>query len=270
MKFKTLLVVFNIVIILSFLIVFFLPFFILDAQYMQIFWSKNWVFGCFFLCVVVIINILFFLNWKTLSLLENEDWPALSQYLEHEVFQKNKFSNRNVRLLIDSLLLMGEFSTIRTLDETLRKNKTSLAERYRLRFSISAMLCGDYEYMNLLSSMGTKSSAYDKEWLLFFNGLSYQLNKKFDQAADSYLQILNEAKSALVLVLSAFLCNSVLAKALPSRQESLTVAALEAQQLVLSRYNKNKWDRLVSDEKGEMHIIVLGKMLKDSTTWLFK
>ena len=59
MKFKVLFVIFNIVLFLSFLTIFLLPFFILDASFMLEFWSKNWYFGAIFLVILGVVNFAF-------------------------------------------------------------------------------------------------------------------------------------------------------------------------------------------------------------------
>ena len=89
MKFKVLFITFNIVLFLSFLTIFLLPFFILDGSFMLEFWSKNWYFGLIFIIILGIVNAAFISNWKMLSFLEREDWPALSSCSKRKLSEKS-------------------------------------------------------------------------------------------------------------------------------------------------------------------------------------
>ena len=66
-----------------------LPFFILDGSFMAEFWRNNWYFGAIFIVVLVVVNGLFLSQWKMLSCLEREDWPALARLLEGRIIGKS-------------------------------------------------------------------------------------------------------------------------------------------------------------------------------------
>jgi hypothetical protein len=64
MKFKTIYILFNAVILLSFGFIFLMPLFLLGTDYFALFLSKNWIAGVLFLLTLIIING-YFLFWKT-------------------------------------------------------------------------------------------------------------------------------------------------------------------------------------------------------------
>ncbi len=69
MKFKTIFILFNAVIIFSFLIIYFMPLMMLGWEYATVFWSKNWFLPLLFAGVLALLNTYFISNWKLFSLL---------------------------------------------------------------------------------------------------------------------------------------------------------------------------------------------------------
>ena len=88
MKFKTIYILFNAVILLSFGFIFLMPLLLLGSDYFSLFVSKNWIAGALFLLTLIIINGYFLWNWKLFHLLETEDWRGLINLLENRVYEK--------------------------------------------------------------------------------------------------------------------------------------------------------------------------------------
>ena len=105
MKFKFIFILFNILIIFSFLMIVILPIIVFDSEYAALFWKGKWYFSLVFIAVIAGLNIYFINNWKLFSYLENENWPGLIDYLEDQIYNKKKISKRRVLLLINTYLL---------------------------------------------------------------------------------------------------------------------------------------------------------------------
>jgi len=269
MKFKALLVTFNIVLILSFITIFLLPLFLLDGTFMVEFWRKNWFFSVIFLVVILAVNGIFISQWKMLSCLENEDWPALSQYLENEVFTLKRYNPRRIRLLCDALLLLGDFATIRRLEAVIREKRPAMLAGLSVRLSSAAMLSGDYEYMFSIADRPSGTSGPDDDWRDFLAGFALHLGRKFQLAADRFEPLALRARDPLVAALSAYLAGEVLAGNLPGRKVSLSAVASEARSRVLAQCSRKKWDERVETAKGEMHAVILGKLIDEAAAWLY-
>ena len=82
MKFKTIFIIFNVVIVFSFLFIFFMPLFLLGGDYFVDFFFNNWFIGILFVITLFIFNFYFLQNWQLFRLLENEDWNKLIEFLE--------------------------------------------------------------------------------------------------------------------------------------------------------------------------------------------
>ena len=77
MKFKTIFLLFNIIIVISFVFIFFMPVFMLGADYGITFWQKNWPLAIFFVLILAAFNGFFLSNWQVFSLIEAERWDSI-------------------------------------------------------------------------------------------------------------------------------------------------------------------------------------------------
>jgi len=269
MKFKVLFITFNIVLFLSFLTIFLLPFFILDGSFMVEFWSKNWYFGLIFIAILAIVNGAFISNWKMLSCLEKEDWPALSSWLEAKIIGKKRYSKRKVRLLCDSLLLLGDFTTIRALEAQLRAEKPQMLVSLAVRFCAAQLLASDYESLHQFASDMANTPGADRDWLLFYAAFSRQMAGTPEDCALEMLPLARTARDPVVTAIAAYVCGVLLLKKLPGRHEELEQAADGAKQRVLAKYTRNKWDSMIDESKSDMYVVILSKIIDETTLWLY-
>ena len=72
LKFKIIFISFNILLVFSFLIIFLLPVFMLGSEYALQFLQSSWWVAVIFLVILVFINLIYFLNRRILTYLEDE------------------------------------------------------------------------------------------------------------------------------------------------------------------------------------------------------
>ncbi len=269
MKFKALFITFNIVLFLSFLTIFLVPFFILDGSFMADFWVKNWFFGIMYLFILAAVNFVFITHWKMLSLLEKEDWPGLSQYLEGVVFGKKKYGKRNVGLLCDALLLLGDFTTLAKLETLLRVERPRLFASMGGKFAAAGLLSGDYEALHRLASSLCGEKKADRDWLSFYASFALHLSKKFESAGEGFAGLATDAKDPLVTALAGYLAGLLASRHPGTGQAALLAASEGAKRRILAEYSRNKWNAAVEDAKAEMQVVVLGKLLDETAAWLY-
>lgn len=267
MKFKILFVIFNIVLFLSFLTIFILPFFVLDASFLVEFWKKNWYFSLIFILILGIVNGVFFANWKTLSMLENEDWPALSRHLEREVFERNRVSRQKVQLLADSLVLLGDFATLRRLQDTLAERKPTLLDSLAERFASGLLLSADYPALYTFAS--AYRDGHNRDWMRFFAAFARHMEKKYAESADGMLSLCETARDPLITALAGYFSQKLLTRLIPERAEDLERSGSVAKERVISSYARDKWNRLVGEEKSAIHVVVLTKLVDELDPWLY-
>lgn len=269
MKLKALFLTFNIVLLLSFLTIILIPMFILDGSFMLDFWAKNWYVIAVFVLILAWVNAMFFANWKVLSYLENEDWPGLSQYLEKKVFAGKRYSRRHIQLLCDSLLLLGDFATIRRLREAISRDRPALLPVLAVRFAASCLLDKNYAGVRELADRAADAKGADRDWLAFYGAFSRYIVKEYGPAADGLMPLAASAGDPLVAALSGYLCGTSLAGALPARARELDQAASGAKHRLDASVAAKKWRVFVEDAKADMQYVVVAKLLDEAGAWLY-
>lgn len=267
MKFKFLVVTFNIVLIVSFLIVFFTPFFALDAGFMAEFWLRNWYLAAVFLLLIAGVNLLFVLNGRTLILLEREDWPALAAHLERQVFDRGRLTRRTVRLLCDALILLADFQAIGRLEALLASKRPRLLDSLGPHFAAARLLAGDYPGLESFASQERFRTGPDADWMGFFLGFARQMGKK--DAVDALVALTRKARDPIVVALAGYLAGGAVARGNPARAEEARAAAAEARERVLARFSRSRWDRAVEEARAQMYVVMVGKLLDEAGAWLF-
>lgn len=263
MKFKTLFISFNIVLIVSSLMVFFMPLLILDGQFMLDFWKSNWYFGLVLVVLLIILNFVFISNWKTLSLLEAEDWPALAAWLEKRVFSDHHFSNRTVRMLADALLIMADFDTAERLENLLAEKRPDLLARSAARLAAIRLIGKRYDGFCEFTQKCAELKHSDRDWLLFYAAFVRRIQNNRTEAAERFGRLCSEARDPVVLALSTYLLPSVLA-ARADRNLDVADAAL----LRLTRsYTSGAFSRVLDSARGETHSAVFGTLLNELPAW---
>lgn len=272
MKFRTIYILFNVVVVLSFLFVFLLPFFLLGAEYSLGFWKDNWYLAAVFLLVIGALNAFFILNWKVFSLVEKEDWSALSVHLVDLIFNKKRYTGRHVALLVNAYLLQSDVEGIARLEEELRAHRPELLRRNAVLFGVTRLLRnkpGEAEAF-LQPYLGARD-AESREWLRFDYAFSLALQKRLGEATP-YLKEGASSRDAVLSLLSAYLLGSLAAVAAPTEaeRESLKTLAQSTREGLRKRFPGQRWNREVERAKGEIHIVVLSRLIDDAGRWLFE
>jgi len=273
MKFRTIFALFNTVILLSFLFVFFLPFFLLGAEYSLTFWKDNWYLAAFFIAVLAVLNTFFLANWKVFILVENEDWNALSTHLVERIFAKKRYGNREVGLLVNAYLLQNDSTGIERLEAELGARRPELLRKNAVLFGVTYLLRNrPAEAESFLAPYLDAKDARSREWLRFDYAFSLVLQRR---AADAlvYLREGAASKDAVLSLLSAYLLGSIGVATIPGgfdSPEALELRSLtgSVRERLSKRFPAGKWEREIERAKNEVHIVILSKLIDDASRWL--
>jgi hypothetical protein len=269
MKFKTIFLIFNAVVLVSFLFVFFAPMIMLDATYAMTFLARNWFLGLSFLAILGALNIFFIRNWKLFGLLENEDWPALAHYLSGQINEKGRISNRNVKVYVNSLLLLSDLEGIEKLESLLCAKKPGILERNALLFGVTKLLKGDYRAAQLfLSGYIGKKSCDDPDWLAFDLAFSNLVLKDW-QAALPLLEPLAGKRDLVLRGLSGFYLDVLSTRMQGPQAERATSAAAGIKAGILKRHKRKAWDSKAEQAREDIKGVVLSKMIDDAAAWIY-
>jgi hypothetical protein len=271
MKFRTIFILFNVVILTSFLFVFLLPLFLLGAGSSLAFWKGNWYLALLFLALLAGLNSFFLLNRKTFLLVEREDWGGLSAHLAGLMFPKARFSSSKVRLLVNAYLLQSDIEGIEALERELSSRRPELLRRNALLFGVTRLLrnrSGEAEafFAAYLDAKDVES----RPWLRFNYGFSLVLQKRAAQALP-YLEEGSLARDPVLSLLGSYLLGSVGAASLDDEAERLRVStqAEASREKLRARYTSAQWSKEVERAKSEVHIVILSRLIDDAGRWLY-
>jgi len=170
LKFKYLIIAFTIIIVFFLLVLVMLPFLVPDTlsenlRYMTLPLTFFMVF------VLICLGIFFLFNYRLLSLLEREDWPALAYYLEQKILIKGNYSSRKVRLLASSYMVISDYPSVLKLESKALLVKPSVIEKNALIFGSARVLNGKYDeaavFFNTHCNKG-RLKGKNLEWIRWF------------------------------------------------------------------------------------------------------
>lgn len=271
MKFKTIFVLFNAILIFSFAFIFLMPLVLLGGTYALPFWGKNWPLFLLFAAVLVGFNAFFVKNWKMFSLLETEDWDALSALLCDRVFGRGRFDRRTVKLLVNTSLLRGDMATVERLEAALRKDKPSALRRDAVLFGAARLLKNDAAASErFLGEYADGEGVDNPAWIGFYHAFSLVLAKRAADAA-ARLESSSASKDPILALLSAFMLGTMCAAATDGAERARLEAVAEARRAAMAaRYGAQRWAKEVERGKSEVHIVILSKILDEASAWLLK
>ncbi len=271
MKFKSIFILFNAVVGISLFFVFAMPFFALGSQYATSFWALNWPLALILIGVLIALDLFFALNWTLFALLEREDWPALSVYLERRVVGKKHWSPRLTRLLANTYLVLADAPAVVGLEKKVADARPALLDRNALVFGVARVLLGDAKAsVAFFSDRIGKKNLENNDWVGWYLAFSLLLAKDFSRAADTLIPLAAKSRDALVTALAWHFLGETLIHALPDRSVEIRSATETARARVLSKLpTKETWDKEIIRANADIHVVVLSKSLDEASARLY-
>ncbi|MBL8967525.1 MAG: hypothetical protein JNG85_10965 [Spirochaetaceae bacterium] len=272
MKFRTIFILFNAVIVISFLFVFLMPFFLLGPEYSLSFWTGNWYLALIFVLLIGGLNAFFIANWKVFILVEREDWGALAAHLVDRIFTRKRYGGRHVALLVNAYLLQSDVEGIERLELELGEKRPELLRRNAVLFGVTRLLRNrPAEAEAFFARFLEAKDVENREWLRFDYAFSLVLQRK---AAEALPRLRGgvSSRDAVLSLLSAYLLGSLGAAAASTEAERAELVALAdaTKDRLKKRFPGQRWNREVERAKSEVHIVILSKLIDDAGRWLFE
>ncbi len=265
MKFKTIFILFNAVIILSFLIIYCMPLLILGWEYTRFFWSKNWFLPLIFVAVIAGLNTYFIINWKLFRYLETENWDNLRNYLEKQIYQKNRVKPQYIRVLVNAYLVSSEVDKITELEQYLKKDHQDYRTKFALILGIPKILSNDREemksyYREFLPITSGRDGAWIK-WCFAFAGM---YGDEKENAKYTLLEISSQKKDPVLRLLTMYLLDGF-------RKEDPSVETTVRNFLeeTTEEHTPATWEKLMEKHKRDIFVVILSKLIEDAAAWLF-
>jgi hypothetical protein len=216
-------------------------------------------------------SIFFFLNYRLFFLLEREDWPALSYYLEQKIFVKGRYSDRNVRLLASSYLVISDFQSVIKLESKASLARPSTVNKNTLIFGTARILNGGHtEAAAFFRSHLGKSRKKDKQWIRWFCAFSQLLGGAFSQAEPDFTSLAVSSDNALITGLSAYFLHSSIEKRSISPDKCREIAEKGRERVMIAVKDAENWRKEAEKMETEIHISIIKKYIDEAEKWLFE
>lgn len=210
MKFKSIFLFFNIVLIFSFGFIFLMPLFAVSPDFALEFWSQSWYMGLGFLLVLLALDGFFLSQWKLFRFLEKEDWAGLKDHLQVQVFEKKKFSSRNIRFYINACLLTSTASDIGVLREAVVKQAPRQAQRWALGLGLPFILEGKGDpVVQYFGEMKDKKGVREAPWLRLAYAFGLMLTKTYGRLGPELLPLTGAKNPPALRLIALYLLNNI-------------------------------------------------------------
>ena len=273
MKFKYLIIAFGIIIVIAVLITAFLPLMLASVESGFSAGSFHFIVMpllAFMILLLAGMSIYFFLNYRLLSLLEREDWPALAYYLEQKIFVKNRYSDRFVRLLASSYLVISDFQSVIKLESKAMLKKPSVVSKNILIFGSARILNNNHgEAAAFFKSHSPKCKGKDRQWVQWFHGFSYLLAGAFNAVEPEFSSLSVSSNDALITGLSAYFLQGSIKKYSLSPQNCQDTAETGRQRVVKAIKDIDTWNKEADKMGTDIHIAIIRKYIDEAGKWLF-
>ncbi|OQY32642.1 MAG: hypothetical protein B6241_10435 [Spirochaetaceae bacterium 4572_59] len=267
MKFKTIFFLFNGIILFSFLFIALMPLFVLGGEYTMIFWEENWFLAVIFLLFISVLDSYFIINWKMFSLLESEDWPGLTAYLEQQIYEKNRITHKNVRMMVNTSLTISNLDKISRLEKEIREKKPEWMSRYGTMLGIPYLLNQNHEEGKaFFKDCLNKAKVAESFWLQWCYSFILLSGKEVDEA-ESYLKDLGkQEKDPVLQMLSLYLYKSTTGD--PVKLDEMK----PLKEAFLTKFPTRKsLDRVLNKTRSNnVTVLLLSSILDDSLNWMFE
>jgi hypothetical protein len=265
MRFKTIFLIFNVVIVLSFLSIFFMPYFLLGGERFGDFLARNWASGVLFLVALVGFNTYFVRSWKLFELLEREDWAGLITHLEQQIYQKGRFARRHIRILINSYLVASRLEDIVRLQAAVTERKHSLAAAFAIPFGIPYLLLNrPADSERYFGRMLATPHVADRPWVRWSHAFSLLQLREVEAARKEFLSLLDERRDPILFLLVLYMLDS-LSRGDDTGRQTVQARAEEFRR----RHSQKAWNRRVDTAKENMQVLVLSRIIKEASEWVF-
>jgi len=276
LKFKSVIIFFNVLMVLFLGVIFVMPLVILGKDMAFGFWRSGWFLAPLILLILAAGDLYFGLNYRIYTLLEKEDWPALIQELENKVLQKRRYSSRLVILLLNTYLVLSDTRSVTELEKRLFMAKKNLVNGNALSFGTARILQKDYQgaaefFAARLPESGINGRIKGRaEWLRWYHGFSLLLSRRFEEAAESFSLLAREGRDAVPSGLSSYFLNETLAAFLPRLSAELKKDAEAGKERVKkSLPGRNGWNREHKRIETEVYAAVLQPYMEKTANYLY-
>lgn len=269
LKFRTIFILFNLIILFSFSFIFLMPLPILGWSYAWSFWGQNWPIAAAFLVILAALDTYFLLHWRLYSLLEREDWSGLKLLLEKEWEKNGSLNLAKSRIYINACLIVREPDRLAAMRTQYLEKKIAwlppLALSLALPLILEVKTKADEVVSFLLPFAKNRKTGNDGPWINWALGLAELVSHRSDDARARWSQLLTPKTLPLLELLCLYLLEPL------SKDDPKLVTELEIRVPALkSRLTEKEWDDHVAKLKDSVVLVVFleKQLIQDARQWL--
>lgn len=195
MKLKTIVILFNVLIIAAFFGLAVVPYVLLGPSFSRVFWQQNWFIPVLFVLILAVLNGFFFSQRRVFTALAGEQWTDVADELLRQLETRGRMSRSNLDILAHALVVTGRTEELQKVEAALKTCCPKLVDRYRPILAIPWFLSQDgqgrEEYFGQYRGSGDP-------WMQWGYAFSLLLQRR-QEAADRELQELGKANVPLLL-----------------------------------------------------------------------
>jgi len=264
-KFRLIFIIFNVVLVVSFLFIYLMPLIVLGWDYTRLFWKNNWFLPIIFVVIIGALNLYFALNWRLFQLLEREDWNGLVEYLEKQVYERHRIRKQYIRILTNGYLVNSRSDDIEKLASHVGEKNPRLLVEFGLLFGIPHLLRNDPATMeSYFGGLLAKGNLPNRNWIQWNHAFALMLLKRQEEARVELVEIARNEKEAVLLLLSLYLLDAYG----ESDPETGRIVA-DGKVALKNRFTPTTWQREVERAKDNVEVVILTKLVQEATEWLF-
>jgi len=238
----------------------------LTEAYWEITWPFLLVLGLFFLGF----NLFYLRNRRLFKLLEMENWPALTRYLEGRVIKKGRYSPRLVRLLANTYLLLSDAAAVMGLENKVALAKPKLINDNVLIFGTARILGGDISgAVRFFGTRRESKKAGSNEWIDWYYAFSLLLNHQYEESGKEFTFFVENSKDNVLIGLSSYFLAGNIAYLLPNAKRKLMKTASEGKEKVHKYLTATEWSAKTYRLSSEIHVAAIAKYLDETSRWLY-
>ncbi len=263
MKFKTLFLLFNLILLISFAFIFLMPLPVLGWEYALSFWGQNWYIALAFVVILAVLDLYFLRNWKLFSLLEREDWPNLRKLLEAELSRRGVMSLSKTRIFVNACLVGQSVSRISELRASYIERKVKFLPRVALSLGLPLVLEGKADAVEEFFGplVENKKAGPDLPWIRWCLAFARLLKQDAENAKPLLLTGLIPRQPVLRL-LSLYLLDNL-------KTDPEVRAVLDKERPILARLTPKEWNGYVDALKERVILVLfMEKLIGDARQWL--
>jgi hypothetical protein len=273
-KFTTVFILFNVVLVLFLAALGVAPVFLMGSKYLGVFWASIWPLALILLLVIVGFDVYFIGNRRLYQLLEKEDWPALAHYLEGQVITRARYQERLVKLLANTYIVLADPAAVLNLEAKTGVAKPAILEKNALVFGTARVLTKDYRGAAHFFEEREKSGVLkgdDKAWVRWYRGFSLMLSREYDEAARIFTDLSASSRCAEAAGLSAYFLDGTLSRVLPERAAEFKAKAEAGKARVRTKIKtREAWDREAKKLETEIYAAALAAYLDKAGGYLYE